>query len=347
MLTRHVSRRLAAYVDGQLGAADVHAVEVHLARCERCRADLDEIRFASNLVRQLAVEPAPETLWPAIDAELASRASGAVSSPDRSMAPVWKWAPVVLVLTVAGAGAYWYSTRTSSVWHVERTDRGVTRMAAGQWIETPQGSRATITVGDIGTVAVEPGSRVGLGSARPDEYRISLVYGTINAKIDAPPRLFFVETPTSTVVDLGCAYTMHVDEGGAGELRVTEGWASLEWNGRESLVPAGARGHTRPGAGPGTPYFEDAPQRLQEAVASFDVANGGARALDVILAEARVRDTLTLWHLMSRVDAADRARVFDRVAELTPPPATVSREKAVALDPATLKHWREELAWTW
>jgi hypothetical protein len=140
---------------------------------------------------------------------------------------------------------------------------------------------------------------------------------------------------------------MHVDDDGAGELRVTEGWASLEWNGRESLVPAGAKGHTRPGAGPGTPYFEDASPRLQEAVAAFDFANGAAEALNVILAEARVRDTLTLWHLMSRVDEADRARVFDRVGELTPPPATVSREKALALDPATLKHWREELAWKW
>jgi hypothetical protein len=82
-------------------------------------------------------------------------------------------------------------------------------------------------------------------------------------------------------------------------------------------------------------------------VASFDFASGGARALDIILAEARVRDTLTLWHLILRVEEADRVRVFDRAAELTPPPATVSREKAIALDPATLKHWREELAWKW
>jgi hypothetical protein len=354
MLTRHVSRRLAAYVDGQLEAADAHAVEAHLARCERCRAELDEIRFASNLVRQLAVEPAPETIWPAIDAELTARQGAADLAPVPlapfllSPAPWWRWAPVVLVLAAAGAGAYWYSTRSTSSWSVEHSDRGgVARMTAGEWIETRGGSRATIAVGNIGTVAVEPGSRVELGAARADEYRISLVYGTINAKIDAPPRLFFVETPTSTVVDLGCAYTMHVDEDGAGELRVTEGWASLEWNGRESLVPAGARGHTRPGTGPGTPYFEDASQRLQEAVASFDFANGGARALDVILAEARVRDTLTLWHLILRVEAADRARVFDRAAELTPPPATVSREQALALDPATLKHWREELAWKW
>jgi hypothetical protein len=60
-----------------------------------------------------------------------------------------------------------------------------------------------------------------------------------------------------------------------------------------------------------------------------------------------VRDTLTLWHLLSRVDASQRGRIYDRIAALAEPPATVSREKAVALDAATLKHWREELAWKW
>ena len=344
MLTRHVSGQLAAYIDGQLEASSTRAVEAHLEACQRCRVELDEIRFASGLVRRLTITPAPATIWPALEAALTSPRHGA-------WWPVWRvpvWAPAVVVLTVIGVGAYWYSTRTPAAWEIQRSGQGgVARMAAGEWIETTAGSRAMITVGDIGTVAVEPGSRVGLGVARPAEYRISLAYGTISAKISAPPRLFFVETPTSTVVDLGCAYTMHVDDEGAGELRVTEGWASLEWNGRESLVPAGARGLTRPGAGPGTPYFEDAPPRLQEAAASFDFANGGGEALNVILAESRVRDTLTLWHLMSRVDADDRARVFDRIAELTPPPATVSREKAIALDSATLKHWREELAWTW
>jgi hypothetical protein len=60
-----------------------------------------------------------------------------------------------------------------------------------------------------------------------------------------------------------------------------------------------------------------------------------------------VRDTLTLWHLLSRVDAGERARVFDRITELVPLPTGVSREKALQLDPDTLKHWREELAWKW
>jgi hypothetical protein len=69
--------------------------------------------------------------------------------------------------------------------------------------------------------------------------------------------------------------------------------------------------------------------------------------LDTVLAESRVRDTLTLWHLLSRVNAADRVRVYDRMAALVPVPAGVSREQALRLDAATLKLWREELAWKW
>src|SRR6184192_3523296 len=99
------------------------------------------------------------------------------------------------------------------------------------------------------------------------------------------------------------------------------------------------------GAGPGIPYFDDAPENLKQALESFAFA--GNEALDIILAEARVRDTLTLWHLLSRVESGDRGRVYDRIAALTPVPAGVSRKQALKLDPETLNRWKEELAWTW
>jgi hypothetical protein len=148
-------------------------------------------------------------------------------------------------------------------------------------------------------------------------------------------------------VDLGCEYTLASDEEGAGVLRVTKGWVALEWQGMESLVPAGAICQTRPHMGPGVPYFEDASEGLKTALATFGLEKTIDDPLNVILSESRVRDTLTLWHLLSRVEESDRARVYDRIAQLTPVPAGVSREQALRLDSGTLKRWKEELAWTW
>jgi hypothetical protein len=226
------------------------------------------------------------------------------------------------------------------------------RIKVGEWLQTDASSKVRITlsnpgVGDIGTVEVEPNTRVRMVASKPGEQRLRLARGEISASVSAPPRIFFVDTPASTAVDLGCAYTMKADEDGSGLLRVTLGWVSLEWEGRESLVPAGASCRTRPKIGPGTPYFEDASQGLQDALAEFDFGKSGDSAVDDVLTEARVRDTLTLWHLLSRVEGAERQRVFNRIVDLVPLPKGVAPDKALQLDPATLKLWREELAWKW
>jgi hypothetical protein len=188
---------------------------------------------------------------------------------------------------------------------------------------------------------------VQLGAISASEYRLSLAHGTIAAQINAPPRLFIVDTPASTVVDLGCAYTASVGKDGTGELRMTSGWAALEFKGRESLVPAGAICKTRPGAGPGTPYFEDASPEMRRAVDDFDAGRNTSATLEIILREARIRDTLTLWHLLSRVNKLDRVRVYDRMAGFVPPPAPVTRDQVMELDREALRVWREELSWKW
>jgi hypothetical protein len=254
-------------------------------------------------------------------------------------------------LAVIGAIS-WHALRPSpAAWQVARLEgsTSVDKIMVGEWLQTDASSRARITVGNIGVVDMEPNTRLRLVAASPTEHRLTLAHGEISATVTAPPRLFLVDTPASTAVDLGCAYKIKTDESGDGVLRVTSGWVSLEWKGRESLVPAGADCRTRSKTGPGTPYFSDASENLQQALAAFDFG-GGLKAsdpLETILTEARVRDTLTLWHLLSRVDPAGRVRVFNRMVELVPLPASVSREKALELDPAALKSWREELAWKW
>jgi hypothetical protein len=216
-----------------------------------------------------------------------------------------------------------------------------------QWIETDDHSRVTVKVGEIGSVEVEPGTRLRIVTERPNEHRFALAHGAIRATISAPPKLFFVDTASGTAVDLGCEYALNANELGLGLLRVTKGWVSFQWKGMESLVPAGASCRTHPGTGPGIPYFDDAPESLKQALENFGNEKDGSATLDVILSAARIRDTLSLWHLLQRVDVSDRARVYDRIAALTPVPAGVSRQRALQLDPATLRLWKDELAWKW
>jgi Putative zinc-finger len=356
MFQKHLSETLAAFVDGQLPPAKVGEARAHLTECDRCRVALEAHQFAAGMMRELTLVEAPLSIWISIEEALSSEGrqfnAGARFEPRGSRfglaLGIRASALAALVVLAMSAVAFWQIKRPAP-YDVVRLDQssGVDRISIGEWIETDAASRARIKIGEIGTVDIGPNTRMRLLTARPNEHRLSLARGLISAQIVAPPRLFFVETAASTVVDLGCAYTMEVDEDGVGRLRVTSGWASLEWDERESLVPAGASCSTRPQLGPGTPAFDDASERLRQALLEFDYFGGRRRAVDVVLAESRQRDTLTLWHLLSRVDPNERSRVFDRMVALTPLPKGISREKAVALDPATLKLWREELAWTW
>jgi hypothetical protein len=224
---------------------------------------------------------------------------------------------------------------------------GVGKLRVGQLLETDRSSRASISLEETGSVEVDAGSRVRLVTNGPGRKRLSLERGTIHATIWAPPGEFVVDTPSATAVDLGCIYTLHVDDSGAGLLRTTVGWVGFKLNGHESFIPAGAVCATRPKTGPGTPYLEDATPAFREALSRFDfeATTPAERSIliDVLLADARKKDALTLWHLLSRVDDPDRPHVFDRLASLAPPPAGVTREGILGLDRPMLDAWWNSL----
>jgi hypothetical protein len=274
------------------------------------------------------------------------------------------WRPALafglaLLFVLGAGGASWFyllrSPRTG--WEVARlqgapsidADRmGSTgRLAIGEWLETDADSRAQIKVADIGQVEIDPGTRIRLVETRQTEHRLELARGRMHATIYAPPRLFFVDTPSAVAADLGCAYTLEVDDAGQSILHVTAGWVAFETKDRESVVPAGAACRTRPGVGPGTPFFEDASALFLDSLARFDFAGGGMEALKAVIDEARPRDTLTLWHLLARVEGDERARVYERLAALAPPPHGVTREGIMRLDPTMLHAWKAQMETTW
>jgi len=247
-----------------------------------------------------------------------------------------RWQAIAAGLLLAAAGAWVLTRPVTPAWEVARLEEGGARqtgsLAVGQWLETGSRSRAKIQVGRIGEVDVEPNTLLRLVAARWTNHRLALERGEIRARIWAPPRLFFVQTPSALATDLGCAYTLKVGDDGAGLLEVTHGRVSFELAGKESFVVAGARCLTRPGLGPGTPYYTDSTEAFQASLTKLDFGDGGAGALDVVLGEARRRDVLTLWHLLARLPETDRGRVFDRMSALVEIPPEVDREAVLGGD---------------
>jgi ferric-dicitrate binding protein FerR (iron transport regulator) len=207
--------------------------------------------------------------------------------------------------------------------------------SVGQALVTGADSRARIRVAGLGVVDVEPGSRVRLIATYARRHQIALDYGTISARMWAPPFSLAVDTPSASLFDLGCAFTLHVESGGYGIVQVTSGWVEFETPLRSVIVPAGAEAVARPELGPGTPYFSDATTTFKTAVSAFDSRpeDDGARAaaLTSVLANARSHDALTLLSLLNQLPLPQRAMVLDRLVVFVPIPDGYSREDVLNL----------------
>jgi hypothetical protein len=266
----------------------------------------------------------------------------AVVTPPPTPAP----APVV-----APAPAKPHGWALSGVVGETRCDGASTGAACqldvGETIEAD--ARLHLAVADIGSMELEPHTRLGLLATGANEHRLKLERGTIHATVVAPPRLLVVETAATTAVDLGCSYTLSVDEQGAGFLEVDTGWVALEVPGRAVHVPAGARAETRPGRGPGVPYFTDAPDRVKSAAQTLSFATGpNSQLLAAALKAARPRDSLSLWHLLPQVTPAERAKIIKRIAVLVPDtPADLRTDDLLRLDPDALERLRQHIEPSW
>jgi FecR-like protein len=362
MFSRHVTKDISAYCHGELSNEESKQFAEHIISCIKCRTKFEEIKLGVKLAEQLPQLTAPDHLWNDLEPLL-----GPQITP---ISPRWSWqlkaAAAAVLLLVSSFGAWWLYSRGrkdltgKSYWQVTRLDgrpmigkEAIShngQLAVGDWLETDANSKAQIAVSSIGNVDIDENTRVRLLETQPTEHRLELARGKMSARIWAPPRLFFVDTPSAVAADLGCAYTLEVDDQGASKLQVTSGWVALELKDRESMVPAGASCDTQPGIGPGTPYFEDSSATFRESLKKVDFdPDAAARraALTSMLNDARPKDTLTLWHLLSRVEGDDRARVYEKMAALDPPPAGVTREGVLQLDEKMLELWREGLKSTW
>jgi anti-sigma factor RsiW len=367
MFTRHVGRQLSAYCHDELSPEEARRVKAHLTMCARCRTELEEIQRGIALAERIWKETAPDTLWSRIEAALDEQATARM--PSRLELPVRR--PVWIRITAcAGAcamlvfailrfrqptvikplpeGPSWQVTRvTGAPIAGPRRVGKFGKLHIGEELVTDGVSQASLDVANIGHVVLEPNSRLRLVVTRPNEHRIALQQGRMSAQIKAPPRLFFVDTPSAVAVDLGCAYTLTVNAQKESLLHVTFGRVSFEKDGREVTVFSDARCKTVPGIGPGTPWFDDARPALVQALDKFDFRSGGDTALNAVLNNARPKDSFTLINLLQHATGGQRAAVYTRLAKLVEPPMGVTREGLLKLDPAMLTEWQNVMKPLW
>ncbi len=291
-----------------------------------------ELERIEQVLSAAALAPAPllaptrrrrpgRTAWVAAAALLAALAAGWALHRHRA-APSLQLYPLAGAPTLEGT-----SLAGRATWH------------PGQALETGPDSRVKVLIGSRGEVDLEPGSRLRLVRADRSTQRLFLDRGTLRAFILAPPRHFFIDTPSATAVDLGCAYALSVDAQGGGWLRVAFGWVSFENDEREVYVPAGAACALHGGRGPGTPFFEDATAAFRAALDALDRGEP-AGALDTLLAQARPQDAFSLLQLLPRLDTAERPRVCEGLTQLVAPPAGVDCAAILRSDPQALgRYW--------
>jgi ferric-dicitrate binding protein FerR (iron transport regulator) len=192
----------------------------------------------------------------------------------------------------------------------------------------------------IGSIELAPRTKLILAENGERLHRLSLIYGSLHARTTSAPGLFVVNTAFANAVDLGCEYTLTINNDGSGLLRVTAGWVELE-NARRSLVPRGAAATILATGELTAPYFENAAPELRDGVVTFQRVRGPARttALINVLRHARKRDALTLINLFSRANPAERLYIFDRLNELVPAPPGLHRDDVLDWNARTTEPW--------
>src|SRR5690242_18047996 len=100
MFSRHVTKDVSAYCQGELSPEASRQFAEHVIACAKCRREFEKIKLGIRLAEQLPLVSAPETLWAGIEASL-----GSAPLKDRSVVRPWwqaRVAAVAAVLLVVG-----------------------------------------------------------------------------------------------------------------------------------------------------------------------------------------------------------------------------------------------------
>lgn len=269
---------------------------------------------------------------------------------------------LALVRSLAAAAAILLATL--ALHSTSRTARpdGIPLNVAGTAERLPAGSffvatseRRRLRLGEVGEIDLAVGSRLQVHRLDRDTARLYLERGEMEARVsvDARPRFFQVGTPATTCVDLGCRYTLTVDDAGNALVRVLTGRVAFENAGQEVFVPRGAICRASRTLGHGTPRYEDAREPFARALDALDAAAGASPAERRALADqalsltASIRDTLPLWHLLGDRDPSVALAASSRLERIVGRIDGLSSPSGAPPSAADRARWKEHLAPEW
>ena len=105
---RAIKDRLGRYFDRELSHSERRLIEDHLKQCDRCRADLQEIRYIAGIVREgMPVPPVPSGLSRRIMAEARAQVGNAPSAWSFLLFwKNWSFSMRLAAMGVAAAACY-------------------------------------------------------------------------------------------------------------------------------------------------------------------------------------------------------------------------------------------------
>jgi ferric-dicitrate binding protein FerR (iron transport regulator) len=95
--------------------------------------------------------------------------------------------------------------REVPMYHVEGLSE-IEHAGAGQSLSTGPDRSARLVIGGLGSVEVEPDSRLRIEDAGERRHELFLERGAVRASIFARPGEFRIGTPAGMSIDLGCVY---------------------------------------------------------------------------------------------------------------------------------------------
>ena len=272
----------------------------------RGEADPEVAHLEAVLGRAASSRRRCPALPPRVPASGAPRPADCGVRADRGRQPSSSWpAPAGSRSGSGSSGGSWSGSPGSRSIDGKALDARRPSCGAAPGWRPASGGKARVRVGEIGLVDVDPDTRLQLVSPRGREHRMSLEQGTIHALIWAPPKAFVVDTPSAVATDLGCAYTLKVDEAGAGLVRVTAGGSGSSSRRPRIVHPAGCRLPDPARRRPRDAVLRGRARRLCRGAHAPRLRRARwsrrrAAALDTVLSTARRKDALTLWHLLTR-----------------------------------------------